>query len=346
MHPPAPSAVLRQFGEVRRHATGLVLLRDISVNWPVGSMLACRFPAIIRPRRRKRGKAMNSREGLAARGTTIWPLVLAPLVTGVYYWALRRGFSLSLPSVVSDASDVNPSVLGAPTWGTHWLYRAFAEAVSVPFGIFIAAGIAREKAKIAGIIGGLSISLFYLLRNLFVLYAAFYLQPYLQSKNFQLTEPWYQHVIEGFIIIGAALLGFTIGEAMKETASKNPQGFIGINRLHFLWLWLAVVFYSWGIIAPLLNAWIGMNVSGSLGFLPFGTMLDIVLPVIVYGLPVGAYIFPLSWGMKVLAHESSWSPRMDNIIGPVILIVGWFLATGIVFVWAWMVIRVQHLTFG
>jgi hypothetical protein len=265
-------------------------------------------------------------------------LFLALLVAGVYYWAVRMGFVLSLPYVVSDASDVDPDVLGSPTWGTHWLYHSFAEAVSIPFGIFIAAGIAREKAKIAGIIGGLSISFFYLLRNLFVLYAVFYLQ----SKNLVVTEPWYQHVIEGLIIIGAAWVGVTIGEAAREIACSKPQGFAGINRLHFLWLWLAALGYSAGIIAPLLNRWIGPN---PFSFWPSALGADLVA-IIVFGLPLLTYALPLVWGLSVLAHKSSWSRRTDNILGPVILIVGLFLASEITFIWAWMVIKVQNLIFG
>src|ERR1700719_3335861 len=88
----------------------------------------------------------------------IWPLVLAPLAAGVYYLALRQGFALSLGSVVYDASDVASLEWDAPKWGSHWLYRSFAEIVSVLFGTFIAAGLAQQRAKLGGIIGGLAIS--------------------------------------------------------------------------------------------------------------------------------------------------------------------------------------------
>jgi hypothetical protein len=83
-----------------------------------------------------------------------------------------------------------------------------------------------------------------------------------------------------------------------------------------------------------------------LGVALLAEMLAQAVLIIVYGLPVIAYAIPLLWGLIVLGHKSNWSPRADNIVCPVILIVGWFLATGIVFVWAWMVIKVQHVVFG
>jgi len=103
----------------------------------------------------------------------IWPLFLAPLVAGVYYIALRESFAFSLSSVVADASDISSNVLEGPRWGTHWIYRAFAEFACVPFAAFVAAGAAQQRAKLGGLIAGLTIAGWYLLRTLVIVYAYF-----------------------------------------------------------------------------------------------------------------------------------------------------------------------------
>ncbi len=154
-----------------------------------------------------------------------WPLFLAPLVTAVYYLALIFAFAHSIEAVVGDASDVAPLLSGGPTWGGHWLYRAFAEAVSISFAMFVAGGIARERGRLAGLIGGLSISTIYLLRNLHILYVLFYLR-----ADQMLVEPWYQHIIEGLLVVGAPFVGIVVGELGGQTACSKPDGFAGIDR--------------------------------------------------------------------------------------------------------------------
>jgi hypothetical protein len=129
------------------------------------------------------------------------------------------------------------------------------------------------------------------------------------------------------------LIALTIGEAAKDSACSKAEGFAGINRIHFFWLWLAVLAYSSGIISPLLHYWIENLLSFGFGGL---------VRTIVFGLPVLTYAIPLFWGISVLAHDSNWSRRTDNILGPVILIVGWLLATGITLVWALLL----HAVFG
>lgn len=263
----------------------------------------------------------------------IWPLFLAPLVAGIYYLALRQGFALSLASVVADASDVASHQWDAPKWGSHWIYRSFAEIVSVPFGTFVAAGIAQQRAKLGGIIGGLAISLGYLLRNSILLFAVVYMRP----EDYRVIEPWYQHVIEGLVIVGAPFVGSFMADAANDMIHGKPEGFAGINRWHFLWLWFAAMAYAGGVISPLLHMWIGSLMYGGGG--------DIIR-TIVFGLPVVTYAIPALWGLAVLAHESSWSRRKNNIVGPLILIVGWFLATAIVSIWGWLVATVLQAVFG
>jgi hypothetical protein len=258
--------------------------------------------------------------------------VIAPLVAGFYYLALRGAFAFSLTSVVSDTSDLAAQDWGAPQWGNHWFYRAFAEIVSIPFGIFVAAGIARKRAKLAGLVGGGVISTVYLLRNLGLLY-----QRYRWPGQYELIEPWSQHIVDVLAIIGAPYCGYFVGEAAAQQFDENSVGFSGINRLHFLWLWIPVAAYAGGIISPLIHLWVDGLSSGVDGNL----IRDIVLVV-----PVLAYAVPASMGLSVLAGHVLHRRVICNLVGPPILIVGWFLATGVVFVWIYLLTKVFNLFSG
>jgi hypothetical protein len=167
-----------------------------------------------------------------------WPVWIAPLAAGVYYLSLRGGFAHSIDGVVFDASDVNLSDIGAPQWGSHWIYRTLAETVSLAFGTFVAAGIARQRAKLAAQIGGLSISTVYTLINANWFYCVYLEHSYVS------IEPWYQHLVEAGIILGAPFMGSAIGELYRDDIFKpSTIGFAGVNRFHFIWLWFVTSFY-------------------------------------------------------------------------------------------------------
>jgi hypothetical protein len=91
-----------------------------------------------------------------------WPLFIAPLVGLIYYLAICAAFQTAIGDVVPNTSDLDISPDAAPTkWASHWIYRLIAEAAAVTFGTFIAAGMARQRAAIAGLIGGFGISLWW-----------------------------------------------------------------------------------------------------------------------------------------------------------------------------------------
>src|SRR5260370_22967412 len=165
-----------------------------------------------------------------ARGAW-WPVWSAPLVASAYYLALRGAFAFSMDRVVFDASDVDVPDLFAPEWGSHWIYRSFAEAVSLAFGLFVAAGIARQRARAASIVGALSISIVYLLQN-----AAWVYFVYFANSRWESIGPWYQHVVAAAVIVGAPFIGFAVSGPALELNGPTTVGFAGINRLHFIWL--------------------------------------------------------------------------------------------------------------
>jgi hypothetical protein len=143
--------------------------------------------------------SMTAGYGVVAKRAPIWPLLVAPLSAGAYYFALKFAFGHSMAAVVGvDLHDI-----AGLHWGRHWFYRLVAEAASVAFGTFIAAGIARERAKLAAIIGGLTISVYFLWRLSFVLFAYIYLDP----DSYSLNEPYSQYIVDGLVMIAAPLIG-------------------------------------------------------------------------------------------------------------------------------------------
>jgi hypothetical protein len=251
-----------------------------------------------------------------------WPVWIAPLVAGAYYLALRSAFAYSIEGVVFDASDVNVHDLAAPHWGSHWIYRSFAEAMSLPFGLFVAAGIARQRARAAAIVGALAISIVYLVEN-----SAWFYVVYLANR-WESIEPWYQHVVDAVLIVGAPFIGCAVSGAALELNRPTTVGFAGINRLHFTWLWFATSFYASAALVPLmyLGRYLFLDSYEENRFLS-------LLHAVVYGLPVAAYGLPLFWGLLALAGEFGWSRAVNNIAGPAIIAIGWPIAVSIQYFW-------------
>ncbi len=162
-----------------------------------------------------------------------WPLFLAPFVALIYYAAIQDGFAVAIRDAIPNARDLDELVGGyvSPKWGTHWIYRAVSEAISLGFATFIAGGMARGRARTAALIGGLTISLFYLVRLGFLLWAEQSI-----SDTIVVPEPWYQYLIEGCVTVAAPLIGVHFSEAAEGFSARKQYGFGGIPRAHFLWL--------------------------------------------------------------------------------------------------------------
>jgi hypothetical protein len=256
----------------------------------------------------------------------VWPVVIAPLVAGIYYIALRGAFAQSIGGVVFDASDIDLSDAAAPQWGSHWIYRTFAEIISLAFGTFIAAGIARQRAKAAALIGALAISLIYCLRT------GAWLFIYFNNTAYEPIEPWPQHLVEVGVVIAAPLIGSAVSTLAVELNGLRTVGFAGINRLHFLWLWIAVSLYAAGIVAPV-TTWLLSQFFDDLG----ENRIKAILHMIILGVPVLSFAAPAAVGLLVLSGETGFSRAAKNTVGPVILVIGWVIAACIQFYWAKLV---------
>jgi hypothetical protein len=62
----------------------------------------------------------------------------------------------------------------------------------------------------------------------------------------------------------------------------------------------------------------------------------LLLHTIVFGVPIAAYGLPLVCGLAILMGKCGWSRTAKNIVGPAILVVGWFVAVFIDFYWSKM----------
>ena len=92
-------------------------------------------------------------------------------------------------------------------------------------GTFIAAGIARERAAIGGLLGGFGIML--------PLAARLINSVALSYDGFETIDPIYQHVISAATAIGAPIAGFYLGGATRDISIEKPSGFSGMPRVHF-----------------------------------------------------------------------------------------------------------------
>ena len=166
---------------------------------------------------------------------------------------------------------------------------------------FICGGLTGKNGKHAGLIAGLVISS--ILSMPFVL-------PGVSSEN--LGAGFLAVTI--ILIIIAPVIGLVAGPAGEEVSQIRENGFAGIPRLHFFWLWLPGYHYGLILIQPLAN-FIKLNYTMS-SQNPF-LFLWVILPLILYGAP-------LFIGMCVLAGtlmSGVWS-WARQIIGSVIIIGG------------------------
>jgi len=247
-----------------------------------------------------------------------WSLSVAPFAGLVYYLATYNGFSTAIGEVVADTTYLDP-VTGATVfnWGTHWIYHTGTEVGAIAFGTFVAAGIVREGARLAGLMGGLGISLCWMaaiiakiLRSLFA------------PDTAVADKPWYEYLIGVISMLGAPIMGYRLGERAGKFSCRQALGFGGIPRLHFLWLWFPAEWYAAAMIGPLLNF-----CSDADGTFLFEHLY--LAPISV--LPLFAFAAPLLLGLGLISGQiveaSTRSSEMQfalrQIVGVLVLMIGW-----------------------
>jgi len=266
---------------------------------------------------------------------SIWPVLLAPLVVFFYYFAFKGAFAQSIVSVLGKTAtmDIDISDFAAPKWGSHWFYRSLAEVAATGFAAFVAAGLAHGRERLAAIVAGCSISLVFLARIAIIIYARLYMDPSL----IELEEPWYQYLIEAVMIFAAPFIAISIVEVAASVHDETPAGFGGINRLHFLWLWVPAYWYALGLITPI------SRVYGN-----DGGVISAVMIAIVNLVPLFAVAIPGYYGLALLSGHSGAKHHfvVRNLAGVFVLIFGFVVGAIVQIGWYKMFAALHSALFG
>jgi hypothetical protein len=258
------------------------------------------------------------------RTSSVWLVLLAPVISGIYYFAVKLAFMESVVSVMGRTD-----LFEIPHWGSHWAFRIVAEAISVGFGTFIAAGIAHGREKIAAVVGGCAISLGFIVKLALA---------YSYSEAVAIPEPWYQYAIDILSIVFAPIMGAFVAESAADLHRSEPKGVGGINRLHFIWLWFVAYFYAAGLIAPV----------GRLYALGNAGIVTSAIALVINGIPAAALAIPGYYGLAFLAghHGNTMHPAGRNMVGVLVLISGFLIGASIQSGWYWIFQKIYDAIFG
>lgn len=252
----------------------------------------------------------------------VWPVVIAPVMAGVYYLSIKLAFGQSIVSVMGRSD-----FLEVTHWGSNWTFRIAAEVIAAGLGTFVAASLAPGRERTAALIGGCTISLGFL----FKLWVAY-------DQAYPSLEPWYQHAIDAVMIVAAPIIGLFITESAEELHRTSPRGVGGVNRLHFIWLWFVAYFYALGLITPVARIY-AMGEPN---------ILKTIVTLIINGIPAAALAIPGYYGMAFLAglHGDTMHPAGRNMVGALVLVFGFLVGAAIQFGWYWMFEKLIGTIFG
>jgi hypothetical protein len=244
-----------------------------------------------------------------------WPLLVAPFACFLYFAVLRLAFEQSVVSVLGRNDFFDVEVL---RWGTHWIYRIAAEAIAIGFGAFIAAGLAPRRERAAAIIGGCTISVFFVVKSVAALLLS-------QRTDMSAIEPWYQYAIDVGMIVGAPLIASYVVKAAEDMHRYGAGGLGGINRFHFVWLWLAAYCYAIGLVTPIARFYALQDAS---------TITSLIL-LVINGIPAVAVAIPGYYGIAFLAghHGDPMHPVGRNLVGVLVLIFGFVVGMFVQGMW-------------
>jgi hypothetical protein len=273
----------------------------------------------------------NTMTGGAIRArASLWPVLIAPIVAGLYYLSIKLPFAQSVVPVLGRSDFFH---FTTPRWGSHWMYRVAAEVIAVGFGTFVAAGLALGRERAAAIVGGFTIALGFLVK----LASTSLVWIYKDADTFVVLEPWYQYAIDVAMIFAAPLVGSFVTEAAEDMHRDNPNGFGGINRFHFFWLWLAAFWYANGLITPVARIMIRDD-----------NMVGTIIALLIDFLPAAAMAIPVYYGIAFLAshHGGTMHPAGRNLLGFLVLVFGFGLGLVVQVTWYWICQTVYEAIFG
>jgi hypothetical protein len=153
-----------------------------------------------------------------------------------------------------------------------------------------------------------------------------------------MADPWYQYVINGILVFAAPVIAFTTAEHIEDMHSQEP-GLAGINRWHFLWLWIPAYFYALAMIAPLARFY-SVQMEGGI--------FALALVILVHAVPTFVVGVPLYYGLLILRgdHGDTMPPAARNFVGALVLIGGLIVGLAVQMGWYWMFSKIGQAISG
>jgi hypothetical protein len=166
----------------------------------------------------------------------------------------------------------------------------------------------------------------------------FFMWKYLEPEDLSDSEPWYQYVIDGLMIVVAPFVGVFVVEAAREQNRQEPRGFAGINRFHLLWLWIAAFWYGLGLITPVSRLY-GMSEHN---------IFAMVITLLINLIPAAAVAIPGYYGLALLAgrYGDSMHPAGRNLVGVLVLVFGFAVGGVIQTAWYYGMHKAWTAVFG
>ena len=146
--------------------------------------------------------------------------------------------------------------------------------------------------------------------------------------------------LKELMIIAPPVIGGYVAEAAHDMHRQTPLGFGGINRLHFVWLWLPAFWYAPGLITPMARLYaLGPEPSG-----PIATFLIFL----IHSIPAIAVAVPLYFGLSLLAGHlgNRLHAAARNLLGIVVLVLGFVAGLAIQTGWYWLFQKIGEAIFG
>ena len=281
-------------------------------------------PIDVPPTLQTASKHNITSKDVAFQRAPIWPVVIAPIVVGIYYMVVQSAVE---EAVIGNFNNkISPLYLwsnSGPTYGSHWFYHLITAILLVWFATFVAAGIARGRERAAAFTGGITIA-----TAIVVFWGSFlfFRRAYtvgledLDPVDYLVPDPWYQYAIGVLVGISAPIIALFAWVPARTLNEKRPTGFGGVNRMHFIWLPIAAHWYALGLISPV---WHLLTLPRDASDLLTGVFTS--LPT--SGVLVMALIVPGFYGLALLSGHNGHdlNPTMRNILGVLVLIFGFLL---------------------
>jgi len=114
-----------------------------------------------------------------------------------------------------------------------------------------------------------------------------------------------------------------ISEKTRDMNIGNRSGFDGINRFHFLWLWIPLLTYALNMITPMTRFY-AVSLQDFFG-------VRTMFAALFLALPMACAAIPITIGLSLLSNRggTGMHPVARNLLGFIVIVGGFALGTAI-----------------